>query len=882
VANERLTLELNVKTVGQAEVEALTTALNRAVAAGQGSTDSVTRGAQAVRNYGDAFGHSVPQVAAASGAIREFEGTLPIRAVERFLTTTLSLGPALQAAFPLVGGIAFAGMLVKVGEEVYKLYKSWDPLTKAQELATESAKQYGQQIRQIAEQIERIDLSNLRLALGPIAAGAIEGAGKTSFNAAVSASMIELLRSDIAKESAIASAHKISIPGVPQLAIDRLIESPEHAQATLKVLNTKLSEQLEVNQLAQGQQQQLISLPLQASKDEKERKNQQAAEEQARKEKQLADSAQRIMTSSTERSLTNPLVRSLFAAGTQSAQFVGTPYLQGAQESGQRDVNAAYNEEARKALAATDKEYAEERNADAKQFLENLRLQTSELERQLGIDHKLIESEDSLTKQRATAQVRQIESTVLSRRKQGSSEDPAVQKQLELDMAQKIFDVEMKSASQLMDADKRREAFGAAQLKFSQDYQKAQETAEASIADIEQKRLETYRETVGSLFDAATSRNPMAMRDLLRSTILGQGRTIVENATSLIWPQIEKVIPHATGTLGTLLKGTPFGPDPLKSSTDLNTTATTANTAAMDRLTGALSGRGTAAGASISSGTNGIPGAGAISGGSASDLGGVSGGLVDTSGYDPNFMGPQQATQGLMMPLSLAKSAGSSTLGKDIGIAASVAAGSIAAYKDFSKGGVGGALGGAGAIAGVAAAVLPAISSTLALAGPIGAIAGIGLSLLGGLFNGPQQRANAINKELSQAQYIAPQALNVTQSSSGGFTDFDARGNIRTSNFSAIPTVRQGSIWEQTHGLFGGPPTFYDVPGGQTSQFGPVRAAAAAPALPPATIIIQAMDMKSFSEFAQRNNMAIGNAAASALQNAHARLTSEVQRAANG
>ena len=49
-----------------------------------------------------AFEHTVPQVAAASGAIREFEGNLPIRAVERFLTNTLGLGPALTTVLAML------------------------------------------------------------------------------------------------------------------------------------------------------------------------------------------------------------------------------------------------------------------------------------------------------------------------------------------------------------------------------------------------------------------------------------------------------------------------------------------------------------------------------------------------------------------------------------------------------------------------------------------------------------------------------------------------------------------------------------------------------------------------------------------------------------
>lgn len=72
-------------------------------------------------------GHAVPQMQAASGALRELEGnfTHNIRAAERFLTTTLGLGPVLSAAFPVIGAAAFLGILVDIGEELNKQYNKY-------------------------------------------------------------------------------------------------------------------------------------------------------------------------------------------------------------------------------------------------------------------------------------------------------------------------------------------------------------------------------------------------------------------------------------------------------------------------------------------------------------------------------------------------------------------------------------------------------------------------------------------------------------------------------------------------------------------------------------------------------------------------------------
>ncbi|MGA7237090.1 MAG: hypothetical protein WBY44_15490, partial [Bryobacteraceae bacterium] len=91
-------------------------------AAAQGVEASATRAGIAMREAG---AHTVSSVQATSGALRTLEGNFGnnIRAVERFLATTVGLGPALQAAFPLIGGIAFGGLIVDLGAKVAKFYK---------------------------------------------------------------------------------------------------------------------------------------------------------------------------------------------------------------------------------------------------------------------------------------------------------------------------------------------------------------------------------------------------------------------------------------------------------------------------------------------------------------------------------------------------------------------------------------------------------------------------------------------------------------------------------------------------------------------------------------------------------------------------------------
>lgn len=81
---------------------------------------------QAKQKMRETFGHgSVSGVQATSAALRTLEGNMTnnIRAVERFLATTLKLGPALQAAFPLIGAAALAGFLVELTSKAAAFFK---------------------------------------------------------------------------------------------------------------------------------------------------------------------------------------------------------------------------------------------------------------------------------------------------------------------------------------------------------------------------------------------------------------------------------------------------------------------------------------------------------------------------------------------------------------------------------------------------------------------------------------------------------------------------------------------------------------------------------------------------------------------------------------
>jgi hypothetical protein len=121
------------------EVTALTQAMEREISLAGYAATAENAHAAATRAMGAAHSHAVPEVAAASGAIRELEGALPIRAVERFAVNVLGLGPILQAAFPLIGLIAVGEIFFEMGEKLHKVYEEAENAGAAIETAWSAA-----------------------------------------------------------------------------------------------------------------------------------------------------------------------------------------------------------------------------------------------------------------------------------------------------------------------------------------------------------------------------------------------------------------------------------------------------------------------------------------------------------------------------------------------------------------------------------------------------------------------------------------------------------------------------------------------------------------------------------------------------------------------
>lgn len=83
-----------------------------------------------MREFGS---HGVTGVQATSAALRTLEGNMTnnLRAAERFVATTLGLGNALKAAFPIVGGIALLGVMSELIHKASDAYQAFVKLREA-------------------------------------------------------------------------------------------------------------------------------------------------------------------------------------------------------------------------------------------------------------------------------------------------------------------------------------------------------------------------------------------------------------------------------------------------------------------------------------------------------------------------------------------------------------------------------------------------------------------------------------------------------------------------------------------------------------------------------------------------------------------------------
>jgi hypothetical protein len=144
----------------------------------RGITDARWQAKQLGDSLKEVGAHGASSMQAASAAIRVLEGGMTgnIRAAERFISMLPGVGKALQAAFPVVGGIALVGVFARVAEEIYKTVhnlqqirnvanESFNALTAGSERNADSLRVTNDKLEQEIAMLEHKPVNNMALAL---------------------------------------------------------------------------------------------------------------------------------------------------------------------------------------------------------------------------------------------------------------------------------------------------------------------------------------------------------------------------------------------------------------------------------------------------------------------------------------------------------------------------------------------------------------------------------------------------------------------------------------------------------------------------------------------------------------------------------------------
>lgn len=317
----------------------------------------------------------------------------------------------------------------------------------------------------------------------------------------------------------------------------------------------------------------------------------------------------------------------------------------------------------------------------------------------------------------------------------------------ELDAINRIADMRERSARREFEITKD-------QAKLDADLDEARKNRILSIAELQNRSIEQYREAAGRVFDAMTVNGGGGMRDWITGQLKIQERQIFMNLSAGLFKQIGSTLGKAgeASGLGGLLNGTIFDPKNAnldKALSQAEVASRDRNTVAVDTLTVAIQAATTS---------------GAFSGGAdIAGVGGAGGGAGATSGT-----------------ATVAK-AGLKTWQKGLGIAGAAAGGAVGLWSGIQEGGAHGAVTAAGSLSGATGAIL----SLAGVSGPLAPVlmgVGLGLGFVRSLFPDPKkQREEEITRTLQNARYNDPVAMERSVDlMTGGTFDYDYRGRARS------------------------------------------------------------------------------------------------------
>lgn len=801
----------------------------------------------AVRNLGGAHGKLITDVQASSAAIRAFEGNMSIRAVEQFTTKLLGLGNVFQTIFPVVGAIMFAEVVGQMISKVGELYNAWNPVVHAEERALSVAEELTKQYEKIFQKAEQIRYARIGIERGPEAEMAAKATDKRG-EAAMNAGAIAELRNRLKDQQNIVAANTMNSLYFGKGYIN---ETGRAAQIKAQGIAEKIAG-MEFQQRTNLQDAGLEDIRIQ---DSQRKKMEADAKRYASEASGIRGRIGSLADTAAMMEMT-PVERIEFKRRKDLMEFGGG--ILGGDNGLRSSINQSYDTERGVAVAKLLRsmglradgrggimrsedgggiELADIGGAtladETGMFTRNLRRSMAGADKdisQLGGALNRYDRSDATGIMQRFGRAQRFNELAAGPGGEGGATVAAYQQRLEL--AQKLYEIDMRRVDRTLDAEEK------IKLEADATFEKRKEEGQALI-DLQVKLMEMHKQDremfqgfmsglVGASFGGGGS-----ISNYLRSQGQGILTHAASNATGMLFPNgAPNILGGITGTaenpsmIGRLLSGTIFGPkasDPLKIATDMNTAATIANTQVLAAVSGIASpgggfgsGGGTAGG--IFSGAGGPLGMifKGFSGGGSSGFGSF-GGEEFSDSFDPTGGGTSS-----IFSMKNAGAFGGAALGGVIG------------GTQLAKGGIRNIMTGTASLAGAAAALMT-LSPTLGPAAPFVAAGAGALALVAGLLGDPKQRrSNQIANNLKYNQFVSPVGLNISESTGGGFSDYDKYGNVRTSDLSPFPSVLQPYFDYRNNTT---------VPGTTLAPFGGGNT----------NITINAMDSQSFHSYLVNN-----------------------------
>lgn len=735
-----------------------------------GATQANDQHTQSVTRLGAAHGAAVSQVIATGSALRTLEGAMPIRAAERFLTLIPGIGGALQAAFPVVGAIAFGEVILnRALPAMEKLADKWIPILKAQKDSLEMIKESTKETVKWGEKLEELRFQAIGRREGPGAELRARAESSQSSAGALGdlAAAYRSILSDLETTARQTVGGGLLAPRMPSA-------KAEAAQALIPGFRARLEEvtaaQEVARETAQGQRADAATADQKATSREdraQERIDRLAREQalrddvrewkqiQAEKAKALHMAVVELPRTVDEIVLLNASIQREIAR-EQKGETAGL-IMQSGRERGflNPDVFGAAQFPTPVGASGDEMMRTAQRRGRRDLGLLNVQAQLGGMSPQEQIDKQYM-LRMRLAEEETAALVRKADET----RNLQAREDAL------RDLVEKRYDIALEREQQIL--------------------------------ELLAKQKEAFERGVVGLIEAARSGRAgswaMGQLNKIGDEILGKIAGVV----------FDKISSRTQG--GTVSIGDVLG-DAQKKATDENTTATDDNTKATEDLTNAI--RALRAQAMSPS-----TGGGSLGGGiSAPGEWSGSGPMIFNGFPSANVGGSTVPLYGFPGSGGNGGSGNAPRGGFTIGNATQAAMGAAAVYEGIHSGGARGGLEAAGGAAAAAGSIIAMLSKPLAAAGPIGAAVGIGLSLISSLLGDPKAAREAqIQRRLETTQFMAPVSINAAMTTGGTYSDYDRFGNVRSSDLSPFPTVQQG-YFDARH-------DWTPVPGRTLSQFG--------------------------------------------------------------